>query len=329
MKQFGHCACAVASIVEQSERNSNSKPRPAVRIPLLEAMHENKYPLVSDPRDPRFLLLRSLQTPQGRSRTGQYLIEGIRHVAQAVEHYAPIDFVFLDPSRLSNRFGQKLVERLRRSGIPGVRLSPQLYRQLTLAAEPQGVGAVVHQRWTRLADVRVARDSFWLGIESVDSPGNLGTIMRTAEATGVAGILIVGGDADPWDPAAVRASMGSLFSQKLVPCSVREFADWARRDRVTVIGSSPKGLLDYRALPRRWPVALLVGNERRGLSGHLGAVCDFTVRIPMQGDCDSINVAVATGVLLFEILKQRKEAQQRAGNELARPDQSPRPAVAR
>ena len=130
-------------------------------------MNENKYPLVSDSRDPRFLTLRSLQTPQGRSRTGLYIIEGIRHLARAVEQNSPIESVFLDPSVLSNPFGQKLVRRLRKRGVPGIRLSRQLYRQLTLAAEPQGIGAIVRQKWIPLANIQVARDSFWLAVESI------------------------------------------------------------------------------------------------------------------------------------------------------------------
>lgn len=268
-------------------------------------MHENKYPLVADARDPRFLALRSLQSPQGRSRTGQYLIEGIRHVARAVEHHAPIQALFYEPSVLSNRFGQKLVRRLRRSGVPGSRLSPQLYRQLTLAAEPQGIGAIVRQQWTG-PDVAVTRDSCWLGVESIDSPGNLGTIIRTAEATGIAGIFLLGHDADPWEPAAVRASMGSLFSQKFVRCSTREFADWARSGGTAIVASSPQGLLDYRSMHWRRPVLLLVGSEKQGLSEDLVDLSDFTVRIPMRGRCDSLNVAVATGVLLFEMVNQRR-----------------------
>jgi RNA methyltransferase, TrmH family len=269
-------------------------------------MHENKYPLVDDARDARFITLRSLRAPEGRSRAGLYLIEGIRHVAQAVEHQAPIQSIFYEPSTLSNQFGQKLTKWLLRSGILGTRLSPQLYCQLTLALEPQGIGAIVRQHWTRLSDVRVARNSLWLGVESIDSPGNLGTIIRTAEATGVAGVLIVGASADPWDPAAVRASMGSLFSQQLVRGSIREFADWAKSCGVVVVGSSPNGLLDYRAFRCRRPAALFVGSEKQGLSEHLIEVSDFMVRIPMVGRCDSINVAVATGVLLFEMLNQSR-----------------------
>jgi len=236
-----------------------------------------------------------------------YLIEGIRHVARAVEHHAPIQSFFFDPSALSNRFGQKLAQKLRQSGILSTQLSPQLYRKLTLAGEPQGIGAVVRQHWVPIANILPARDSYWLTVESIDSPGNLGTIIRTAEATGTAGIFIVGPHADPWDPAAVRATMGSLFSQKLVRCSAREFTDWARSFGVRIVGSSPTGLLDYRALPCRWPAALVIGSEKYGLSEHLVEVSDFTVRIPMAGRCDSINAAVAAGVLLYEMFNQRRK----------------------
>ena len=186
-------------------------------------MHERQSSLVTSSRDPRVRTLRSLQTSQGRSSSGLYIIEGIRHVARALEHHASIESFFLDPSVLSNQFGRKLARRLWRSGIPGLQLSPQVYRELTLAAEPQGIGAVVRQPWIPIAGLQPARHSFWLAVESIDSPGNLGTIIRTAEATGVAGIFVIGFHADPLHPAAVRASMGSLFSQRLVRCSAREF----------------------------------------------------------------------------------------------------------
>jgi TrmH family RNA methyltransferase len=269
-------------------------------------MHEEKHGLVNHPRDPRFLALRSLQTTQGRFRIGLYLIEGIRHVARAVEHHAPIQSFFVDPSVLSNPFGRKLARQLKHSGVPGLQLSRQLYREFTLAAEPQGIGAVLRQQWAPINGIQPEQNSTWLAVESIDSPGNLGTIIRTAEATGVAGIFIIGFDADPFDPAAVRASMGSLFSRKLVKCTAREFTDWAKSSRVSIIASSPAGLLDYKALRCRWPAVLLLGSERHGLSDQLIEASDFTVRIPMLGRCDSINVAVAAGVLLYEIFNQRR-----------------------
>jgi TrmH family RNA methyltransferase len=269
-------------------------------------MHEKKYSLVNQPRDPRFLHLLSLQTPQGRSQTGLYLIEGIRHVARAVEHRAPIQSVFFDPSVLSNRFGQRLVQKLRQSRIAAIQLSRQLYRELTLAAEPQGIGAVLGQHWTAIGEVRPARDSFLLAVESVDSAGNLGTIIRTAEAAGVSGLFMLGYNPDPWNPATVRATMGSLFSQRLVRCSAREFTEWAKSSGVVLIASSPAGLLDYKTLRCRWPAALLIGSEKHGLSEQLMEAAQFTVRIPMLGHCDSINAAVAAGVLLYEMFNQRR-----------------------
>jgi len=264
-------------------------------------MNGKKYPFVSNPRDPGFLTLRSLQTHQSRSRTGLYLIEGIRHLARAVEQRALINSVFIDPSVLNNPFGQRLAGRLRKQGVPGIRLSPALYRTLTLANEPQGIGAVLRQSWLPINQVQAGPDSLWLAIESIETPGNLGTIIRTAEAAGVSGIFMLNPNCDPYDPATVRATMGSLFSQKLIRCSPREFIQWAESSGVTVIASSPAGLLDYRELPSRFPAVLIIGSEKQGLSDHLLDAADFVVRIPMRGGCDSLNAAVATGVLLFEM----------------------------
>jgi TrmH family RNA methyltransferase len=269
-------------------------------------MNENKYPLVTYPRDPRFLTLRSLQTPQDRSRTGLYIIEGIRHVARAVEHNAPIESVFLDPSVLSNSFGRKLARRLRKRCIPGIRLSHQLYLDLTLATEPQGIGAILRQKWTSLDEVRARPNLLWLAVESIESPGNLGTIIRTTEAAGATGTFILNRDCDPYDPATVRATMGSLFSQKLIRCSPHEFTNWAKSNGVAVVASSPAGLMDYKALSYRFPAALIIGSEKRGLFTQVLEVADFVVRIPMLGGCDSINAAVAAGVLLFEMSSQRQ-----------------------
>ena len=268
-------------------------------------MNENKYPLISNPRDSRFLTLRSVQTPQGRSRTGLYIIEGVRHLARAVKHNSSIESVFIEPSVLSNPFGQKLARRLRKHGVTGVRLSQQLYRDLTLAAEPQGIGPVLRQQWTPLSKLRVEPKSLWLAVESIESPGNLGTIIRTAEAAGSSGIFVLSPDCDPYDPATVRATMGSLFSQTLVRCSQREFIAWAKSNGVAVVASSPAGLMDYKRMRYRFPAGLVIGSEKRGLSEQLLEAADFVVRISMHGGCDSINTAVAAGVLLFEMASQK------------------------
>jgi RNA methyltransferase, TrmH family len=268
-------------------------------------MHEENYPLISNERDLRFQQLRSLQTASGRSKTNLYLIEGVRHVARAAERNDLIQQLFVEPSTLSNPFGQKLARRLRKSGVSAIRLTPQLYRNLTLAAEPQRIGAVVRQRWWCIEELKAPRDSLWLALESVVQPGNLGTILRTVEAAGVNGVFLLGGGSDPWDPVCVRASMGSLFSQRLVRCQTADFVQWTRSNRVVVIASSPAGLLDFKAFRCRWPAVLLIGSERHGLSPQSAQAAQFSVRIPMASQCDSINASVAAGVLLFEMASQR------------------------
>ena len=123
----------------------------------------------------------------------------------------------------------------------------------------------------------------------------------------MAGIFLVDLYSDAWDPAAVRASMGSLFSQKLARCSHSELRNWARNQNVPIVGSSPSGLLSYKEMQWRRAFVLAIGNEKKGVSEQLSEVCDIIVRIPMTGACDSINVAVAMGVLLFEAFTQRSE----------------------
>jgi TrmH family RNA methyltransferase len=268
-------------------------------------MNANKYLIVAHPRDPRFLILRSLQTHQGRARSKLYISEGICHLARAVEHNAPIESLFLDLSVLSNPSGQRLAHRLWKQGVPGVRLSHQLYCDLTLARESQGIGAVLRQRWFPHEQARTERNSLWLAVESIESRGNLGSIIRTAEAAGVTGVFMLSPNCDPYDPATVRATMGSLFSQKLMRCSPHEFSHWARSNGVTVVASSPSGLINYKDLVCRHPAVLAVGSEKQGLSEQLLEAANFVVRIPMRGRCDSLNAAVAAGVLLFEIASQR------------------------
>ena len=216
-----------------------------------------------------------------------------------------MESIFIEPSILQNPFGQKLARQIRHAGISILRLAPKLYAHLTLAAEPQGIGAVLRQRWHGLSQIDLARDQFWLAVESIDLPGNLGTMIRTVAAAGAAGIIFVGDSADPHDPACVRATMGSLFSLKLTRCTIEEFAGWARSNGVSVIGSSPKGLMDYRGFGCRWPAVLVIGSEREGMSEQLMDTCNVVVRIPMCGKSDSINAAVAAGILLFEIAARR------------------------
>jgi TrmH family RNA methyltransferase len=269
-------------------------------------MHDASSPsLITDFDHPLIRRFRSLQTTAGRAAGGCYVIEGLRHVFRAAQTPARIEHLLIAPKVLKHPAGQKLARRLRHAGTPCATLAPDLYRRLSLAAAPQGIAAILHQEWTPLAAVLPGAGNTWLAAEGIESPGNLGTMIRTSEAAGAAGLILIGRTADPYDPIAVRATMGSLFSQQLVRSTAQEFAAWSGCRRLMVVGAAPKAAHDYRAVQYEKPLVILVGSEKRGLSDELCRACTSIVRIPiLHCGVDSLNVAVAAGILLYAALDQ-------------------------
>jgi RNA methyltransferase, TrmH family len=270
-------------------------------------MHDTSSPsLITDPDHPLIRRFRSLQTEAGRAASGCYAIEGIRHVFRATQAQIPIEQLYIAPKALKSPAGQKLARSLRRAGTPSATVAPDLYRRLSLAATPQGIAAILRQEWTPLAAVCPGEGNGWLAVEGVESPGNLGTMIRTSEAAGAAGLILIGRTADPHDPVAVRATMGSLFSQKLVRTTAPEFAAWSARRGLMLVGASLQAAHDYRAVRYEKPLVILVGSEKHGLSDELSRACNELVRIPiLRHGVDSLNVAVAAGILLYAALDQR------------------------
>ncbi|HLJ53747.1 MAG TPA: RNA methyltransferase [Chthonomonadaceae bacterium] len=262
--------------------------------------------LVYSRNDPAVRRIRDLQTREGRERTGLFLIEGIKPLAEAVVEGARVETLVVAPAVLTNTLGHKLVKRLRIGGTPCLRLSPEVYHSVSQAEEPQGIAAVLRQRWERLDQVRPSRGLCWIAAEAVQSAGNLGTILRTSEAVGGSGVILIGDTVDPFNPATVRASMGSLFHQKIVRTTVEAFAAWKRRHQCLLVGTSASAETDYKALRYPSSLILLMGGEKRGVSPEVAAMCDAMVRIPMVGRTNSLNIAIAAGVLLYEVFDQRR-----------------------
>lgn len=163
----------------------------------------------------------------------------------------------------------------------------------------------MRQRWCRLDEIGVVRDACWVALSAVQSPGNLGSLLRTADAVGATGLVAIGPDVDPFDPAVVRATMGSIFGRRFARASLEDFARFARRAGCAIVAATPHATRDYRAVSYRRPVALLLGSERRGLTDQEERAADIAVRIPMAGRTDSLNLAVAASVLLYEVYSQR------------------------
>lgn len=260
--------------------------------------------MIASRHNPAVRQVRALTHKRARDQTGLFLVEGIRLVAQALAVGAPVQELIVAPELLTSEFARELVVRSQATGISCLDVSPDAFMSLSVREHAQGLAAVVRQRWARLAEILPAQDARWVALWEPQDPGNLGTILRTSDAVGAAGVILLGASTDPHDPTAVRASMGAIFSQRLVRATFAEFMRWASERGCAVVGAAGVGAIDYRAYRYAAPFALLMGSEQHGLTSEQQAACTAVVRIPMVGESDSLNLAVATSVILYEAFHQ-------------------------
>ena len=262
-------------------------------------------------------LVRSLRARQERIRTGLYTIEGVRFLVAASDARARFEGLVVCDEVLVSTVGRMIVRRLRREGVPVLRVGAGEHEELTRLSEGNGRGVigVVAQRWTALE--RLRPHDLWLAVESVRSPGNLGTLLRTCLAVGARGVIVVG-DADVYDPACVRATMGALPALEVARMTPDALAHLCRRSGARLVGASPDGALDFRRAPLGGPVVLVVGSERKGLSEPMRRACDLLVRIPMAGRVDSLNLAVAGSLILYEAFARRPRSLDRSAGATSR-----------
>lgn len=252
--------------------------------------------------------IRQLASPAARQQQSLYWIEGIRNFIQAHDAGIPFDTIVLSEILLQSSLAEKLSRKLHAQGVPRIKVTPEQFRMISLTERASGIGAIVRQRWTpHTAPPKPGLCH--LVIEHIRSPGNLGTILRTAEATGVAGILFVSSPGrhhltDPFDPAVVRASMGGIFHLPLTRLSYSQLAHWSRTHKIPLVALSPEAPHPWTHLPAG-PLAIALGEERHGLSPQLRALCRHTVSLPMSGRADSLNVSIAAGVILYELVRRK------------------------
>ncbi len=259
-------------------------------------------PLISSRANPILKLARSLRERRERIRSGLFLVEGVLHVGEAAEAGWEIETLLYAPERLASDFGRQLVARLSGEGVRCQPVTAEAFESIAEKENPQGVAAVVRQRHASLDGLSGAALRFSAACVSPQDPGNVGTILRTLDAVGADALFLLDGGVDPYHPSAVRASMGTLFWKPVVQCGFDDFAAWARTRGMRLVGTSTRGSVDYRALPKTdAPSVLVLGSEQKGLSPGQIAACDALVRLPMRGRATSLNLAVAAGVLLYAL----------------------------
>ena len=199
-----------------------------------------------------------------------------------------------------------MVRRLKRAGVPFARVTPEQFRTVSQTERASGIAAIVRQPQQTLEQINPRRHFCWMVLSQLRSNGNFGTLLRTSAAVGAGGFILLDGMIDPFDPHVVRASMGAIFRQTIVRASRQGFRQWIEAHQLAVIGASPHGTLDYDRVRYTAPTILWLGEERAGLTPEEQMICRQLVRIPMREGTDSLNVAVAGSLLLYEIYRSAK-----------------------
>jgi len=262
--------------------------------------------LISSRANAQIKRLRRLRDRREREATGLFLVEGLRLALAAAESSAEIGALVLAPALLSREAKISLAGIQETAGVQSLEVTPEVFEAVSPQGVGEGVAVVARQRWEPLTDLRISEKSLWVAVNQVQHPGSLGTILRTLDAVGGEGMIVLGNSADPYDPTAVRASLGAIFTQRLVKANFGEFAAWKQKHGYRVVGASPSAETDYRATDYRLPLILLLGGERGGLSADQQSVCDQVVSIPMAGRVDSHHVAVAAALVLYEAVRHQQ-----------------------
>ncbi len=245
--------------------------------------------------------IKALALKKHRDETRTFLAEGLKLVIDAQELGWTIRTLIYSKAGRGKPAVEQVAARTVAAGGLVLEVSEKVMGSITRRDNPQMVSAVFEQKWSSLASLKPGKGETYVALDRVRDPGNLGTIIRTADAAGASGVILVGETTDPFSLETVRATMGSLFALPLARASVAEFLDWKRKADARVVATHLAGAVDYRTIDyKSRPTILLMGNEQSGLPDELASQADALARIPQQGRADSLNLAVATAVMLFE-----------------------------
>lgn len=262
--------------------------------------------MITSPANPRIKMLRKLQSRKYRDETGWYYLEGPRHIQEAISVKAPIEYMVVCPELLTNpnETLQQINAHLNNDQV--LEVSQDTFKGFSTKDGPKGLAAVLRQQWASLTDVNDA-GLCTVALSSVANPGNLGTILRTCDAVNVQWLILLDRSTDPYDPTALRAAMGAHFSVRLIKAGFDELVAWKQTGKLKMIGTSDRADQDYHQTRYPRKCILLMGSEREGLSPDRVSHCDQLVSIPMAGRADSLNLSVATSVVLYEMYNQKRD----------------------
>lgn len=260
---------------------------------------------ITSTSNPLVKRLRKLRHRRFRETEKVFLVEGIAHVRRAIDHSAAFERIFVSPELLTSEGAWAAVEGARAAGIEVTELGREAFESIVERDHPSGLAAVVRVNEVALSSLVARRESVFVGLVDVSNPGNLGSIVRTVDAVGGAGVIVVGDSTDQFHPSAVKASMGTLFT---VPVARARTLDdlwaWAMMEDLPVVTTSVRGSAALWEAELPLPALYLFGSEARGLPAEVIERGDLCVAMPMAGAASSLNLAVAAGVMLYEVRRR-------------------------
>jgi TrmH family RNA methyltransferase len=256
-------------------------------------------PLVKD--------VRLLREKKGRKRLGMFMAEGLRILTEARDA-GRLPAILFYAEGMEHPLLDTLIAEVEAAHGDVIETVPDILHKLSGKENPQTVIGIYSSFDTSLARIDRAAAPLWIVAQSLRDPGNLGTILRTGDAVGSGGLILVDDCVDPFSVEAVRATMGALFTQKIATARWEEFVPWLRGGEGQLIGTSLRATHDYQEPQYAKPAFILVGNEAQGLPEAYEQECDLLVKMPMMGKADSLNAAVATAVMAYEVINQWRRA---------------------
>ncbi|MBV1688067.1 RNA methyltransferase [Novosphingobium sp. G106] len=252
--------------------------------------------------NPTVKFLRSLREKKHRKQEKRFLAEGLRLLTDARESGRLPEMLAMATKREAHPLLDALIADVTAAGGEVLEMDEEILTKVTGKDNPQAVAGVFAEFDTGLENLDRSKAPIWLVAQALRDPGNLGTMLRTGDAVGAGGLILIDDCADPFSVEAVRASMGAVFTQSIAQARWEDFIGWLRAGDGQLVAASLRDSTDYRTAPYASPCFLMVGNESRGLPAEYEDACDLRVTMPMLGRADSLNAAVAGAVLAYEAL---------------------------
>jgi TrmH family RNA methyltransferase len=261
--------------------------------------------IITSLQNPKIKAVVALRGRRDRDRTGLMPVEGYDELSLALSSGAVPTQLFYCPALFPDGGQLQLLERLRPTSTDQVEVNERVFEKIAYRSDPDGWLATFPMPHRRLSELRLTDNPFLVVAESVEKPGNLGAILRTADAAGIDAVISAAPLTDWGNPNVVRSSKGALFTVQVAEADNAEAMTWLRERGIAVLAATPEAETIYTEVDMRRPVAVVVGTERHGLSADWLARADMKVRIPMVGRVNSLNVSIATALLVYEGVKQR------------------------